>query len=354
MNMELTNTLLFRRNFAQKSSQLVVFFIVVALVTCSLVVEQHAIFTWLGLADLLLALVVWQLIARKYVTHYSAHLVIVSCWVYMFPLILISGGVDSHFAFLIPLSPLMAGLLFDTRAAFYLCWFLMLNILVLVILTPKVPNFADVNFAVQEQSLKAYWLVFATLIATVFVAYFHRFNRMMSRMLRDQALKDPLTGLFNRRSLVDLMEVNSELAEKNESWFSLLMIDLDDFKRINDKYGHNAGDKCLEAVAGVLGNSLRRDSDAVGRWGGEEFLAILTGCNPAKTREIAEFIRRRIETLGIEVDNHSLHLTATIGCFCASRNNLPSPDEMVKYADEAMYAGKAEGKNRVAFYQAIK
>jgi hypothetical protein len=216
--MDLTNTLLFRRNFAQKSSQLVVFFIVVALVTCNLIVVQHKIFTWLGVADLLLAIVVWQVISRKYVTQYSAHLLIASCWVYMFPLILISGGVDSHFVFLIPLSPMMAGLLFDTRAAFYLCWFLMLNILVLVVLTPRVPNFANMDFEMQEQSLKAYSLLFATVIATVFVAYFHRFNRMMSRMLRDQAFKDPLTGLLNRRSLVDLMEVNSELTGKNDSW----------------------------------------------------------------------------------------------------------------------------------------
>ena len=345
--MEFTSTLLFRRSFAQKASQLVVFFITIALVAGNLLVEQHIIFTWIGLADLGLSIVVWQLIARKRVTFYSAHLLIASCWVYLFPLIMLSGGVDSYFIYLVPLSPMMAGLLFDTRFGFYVCWFMLLNILVMFWLAPRLPNYADVVYDIEEQTLKAYSLMFATVIATVFVAYFHRFNHMMSRMLRDQAMKDPLTGIFNRRSLVDLMDVKSELAGRNGTCLSLLIIDIDDFKKINDRYGHNVGDICLKAVAGVLAKSLRRDTDNVGRWGGEEFLAIIVGVDAKKTLEIAEVIRRNIADLEIRVDNRVIRLSATIGCYSVSSNHVPPPSEMVKHADAAMYKGKISGKNQV-------
>lgn len=348
--MEFTNTLLFRRSFAQKSSQLVIYFILLALVTCNFVVEQHAIFTWLGLVDLLLAILVWTLIAYKKVVNYSAHLVIASCWIYIFPLLLISGGVDSHFVFLLPISPLMAGLLFNNRVAIILCVFLLLNIVILELVTPLLPNYAYPDVAADQQPLKAYWLAFATLISTVFVTYFHRFNRMTSRMLRDQALRDPLTGIFNRRSLSELLDVNHELAMKNGTWMSLIMADIDDFKKINDDYGHLAGDECLKAIAETINRSMRKDTDAVGRWGGEEFLVILAGADAQRTAEIAEQIRRNIAELVVTVDQVTISMTATLGCYSGHNGDLPASEEMINRADMAMYEGKNNGKNQVRSY----
>lgn len=345
--MESSNTFLFRKSLALKSAQLVIVFIVLALVTCNLIVEQNRIFTYLGLVDLVIAVVTWQLISRKIVVRFSAHLVVATCWVYMFPLILLSGGTDSHFIYLLPMSPLMAGLVFNSRAAFHLFWFLSLNIVALLYLVPHVPNYSIASYDVDEARLKAYWLILSMMVSTVFVIYYHHFNKAMSHMLKDQALRDPLTGLFNRRSIGEMLEVSREQVLNNSSKLALIMVDLDDFKGVNDNYGHNVGDRCLKEVAKVLKACMPGEHDAVGRWGGEEFMIILTDVSEAEALEAAESMRVKIERHDVMAREAIIKLTATLGCTHIKGPDVPTLDQLVNLADKAMYEGKGKGKNQV-------
>lgn len=151
------------------------------------------------------------------------------------------------------------------------------------------------------------------------------------------ATRDPLTGVLNRRGF--LRKAN-ELVEQSAD-FSLIFIDVDHFKRVNDRFGHSAGDEALRHVVRVLSDMLRH-TDLVGRWGGEEFVVLLEGCTtPSVASKVADKLRRSLAEAGTA---EGLRLTASFGTAVF----YSSLDETVDRADEALYVAKAEGRNCVA------
>jgi diguanylate cyclase (GGDEF)-like protein len=149
---------------------------------------------------------------------------------------------------------------------------------------------------------------------------------------------DPLTGVLNRRGL-DLV-----LGENSPALSSVAMCDLDRFKRINDAYGHAAGDEVLRRVAQLLAQVLRA-GDGVIRWGGEEFLVVLPGIELERARRIVERARSWIEREPIEIDGHQLDVTISVGV--AERRPGEIRASLIARADEALYVAKQAGRNRV-------
>lgn len=161
--------------------------------------------------------------------------------------------------------------------------------------------------------------------------------------LGELSVTDPLTGIANRRHVVDVLESSLTAAQSRAPRTTVLMIDLDDFKRINDTYGNGVGDKILVDVARRIHSAIR-GFDIVGRYGGEEFLVVLSGTELAESRIISERIRRKIADSPIHVEGHQVPITISIGlCELQPKDTI---DSLVGRAEGALYAAKAAGKNQ--------
>jgi diguanylate cyclase len=167
-------------------------------------------------------------------------------------------------------------------------------------------------------------------------------NIDLREKLRTQSLRDPLTGLFNRRYMEDALERYVGLAERSGSSTSLLMLDLDNFKRLNDEHGHAKGDAVLRDVAAQIVGVLR-SSGVVCRYGGEEIVAILPDCTVEEAFQKAQGICTRISQLS---DVHAAVISASIGVSCIPHIATTAVG-LLATADSALYRAKAAGKNCV-------
>lgn len=171
-------------------------------------------------------------------------------------------------------------------------------------------------------------------------------NVRMRDQLREQSVRDPLTGLFNRRHMTDVLRRFIERARRDGVPVAVLSLDVDHFKKFNDNHGHDAGDMVLRAVGEVLEAAVSGDEVAC-RPGGEEFAIILPGCDSEAAAPRAEAIRAAIEAQRVRYADGDLpRITASIGVAAAPRDGLMVQD-LLKVSDEALYAAKAAGRNRV-------
>lgn len=165
-------------------------------------------------------------------------------------------------------------------------------------------------------------------------------NIALREKLRGQALRDPLTGLYNRRYMEDAIDRFVRLAERENRDLSVIMIDLDHFKRLNDQYGHAQGDSVLRDSAAAIGRHLR-ETDVACRYGGEELIILLPDCNIDMAAHKAEDIRLSIEAL---TNPNGPKVSASLGVAAMPAN---SAKDLVSSADSALYQAKQEGRNRV-------
>ena len=161
--------------------------------------------------------------------------------------------------------------------------------------------------------------------------------------LENTANRDALTGVRNRRTVESYIEKSIHMAAGEGRDFTMFMCDIDDFKHVNDTYGHDCGDQVLKNIAGVFVNELRPD-DAIFRWGGEEFL-IIVNAGGAVAKKIAERCRKAIENSSVQYNGTEIKVTITIGG--VSYFQGANRDDLVNRADENLYKGKHNGKNQV-------
>jgi diguanylate cyclase (GGDEF)-like protein len=167
-------------------------------------------------------------------------------------------------------------------------------------------------------------------------------NIALREKLRTQALRDPLTGLYNRRYMEDVLERFVGLAERNGGSVAAIMIDLDHFKRINDEHGHAMGDAILREAAATICGAIR-PSDVACRYGGEELLVLLPDCTLMEAMAKAETLRARIESLS---DIHEARISASFGV-ASLPETAAKVGGIIPGADAALYQAKQEGRNRV-------
>ena len=168
-------------------------------------------------------------------------------------------------------------------------------------------------------------------------------NIALREKLRNQALRDPLTGLYNRRYMEDSLDRYVRLAEREGRKVSVIMIDLDHFKRLNDEHGHATGDAVLREAAAAIVGALR-ETDVACRYGGEEIIVFLPDCSLEDAALKAEQIRERIEALS---GSHGAKVSASLGVSSVPSTSSNSAD-LVKAADTALYRAKHGGRNQVA------
>ncbi|GAX87277.1 conserved hypothetical protein [Lebetimonas natsushimae] len=169
-------------------------------------------------------------------------------------------------------------------------------------------------------------------------------------LLHEQSIKDPLTGLFNRRFLEKTLPIVMGSANREERKIGFLMIDIDHFKRVNDTYGHKNGDLVLQKLSDIIKNSIRKSDIAV-RYGGEEFLVILQNIKDINDAiNVAEKIRKNIENTEIELDNgKTIKKTISVGVSIYP-DQCKKGWECIKFADMALYEAKNSGRNKVVLF----
>ena len=171
-------------------------------------------------------------------------------------------------------------------------------------------------------------------------------RKEIEKQLSDLALNDRLTGLYNRGSFDETLSYELERAQRYNRSLSLLMLDLDYFKKINDTYGHQAGDDVLKKIANIIKRSIR-GSDYPARFGGEEFIIILPETESSKAVELAERIRKTLENEPIEIsENETIHVTTSIGVV-TSRQGVTTKT-LLYLVDKALYKAKRRGRNQVS------
>jgi two-component system, sensor histidine kinase LadS len=194
-------------------------------------------------------------------------------------------------------------------------------------------------------------MVAAAILIALGVADRMREQRVALTEAERRAQTDPLTGVLNRRSLIERLDAACTRARARGLPIAVLFIDLDHFKQINDSFGHAAGDACLRAVVEPIQAELRQ-SDVVGRFGGEEFVVILSSADESAAHPIAERICRRVAETSVAGFGDAIHLTCSIGVAASDTLGVWG-EQLITQADSAVYAAKRSGRNRVQIAEAL-
>jgi two-component system cell cycle response regulator len=161
-----------------------------------------------------------------------------------------------------------------------------------------------------------------------------------------RASHDPLTGLWNRGAILEILKKEITRSKRQKTPLSVVMTDIDHFKQINDQFGHLVGDDVLREVTRKLSSSVR-PYDSIGRYGGEEFLVVIPGCNNEEAYRLADRVRRVFSTELTSTSERDLAVTLSFGVAEAYSTLDSSADEIIRIADQALYRAKEKGRNRV-------
>jgi two-component system cell cycle response regulator len=231
-------------------------------------------------------------------------------------------GVEGHSRAAIPLQPQVAPLIALGKTV------------------GSVAVFKDAKHEVEDAEYQ-FLHVFASLIAPLVE------NGYVHKRTKSQAKTDPLTGVFNRHSFNEILMREIARTEREKNEFCLAMIDVDDFKRINDVYGHLVGDAVLKDLAARVNENIRF-GDVFARYGGEEFVIILPNTDLDGAMALAERIRKSISSRPYELYEKSISYTVSTGLAMFSGRTPCKKEELIGKADDALYTAKREGKNRVS------
>lgn len=165
--------------------------------------------------------------------------------------------------------------------------------------------------------------------------------------LYKMAVLDPATALYNKRYFLERFKEEFSLAKRSKTWLTVLMLDIDHFKKVNDTHGHLAGDLVLQQVANLL-KDMTRQEDILARYGGEEFVIVLRGIDDNSTYQLAERIRDTVEKTTFTFDKKTIPVTISVGLGIFNADStLEEPDDLVKLADACLYYSKEHGRNQV-------
>lgn len=182
-------------------------------------------------------------------------------------------------------------------------------------------------------------------------------RELLESYAREQHLAriDELTGVNNRRSLVEFMEQEFKVAMRYRVPLSVVMFDIDDFKQINDTFGHSVGDQVLQSLTQVVRAKLR-SADVIGRYGGDEFVILCPHTSAQEALPIADRIHASSASIRVETDKGLLTITISIGIAQTTHSSVPIPskfdtlENLLRCADQALYAAKKNGKNRTVIF----
>ena len=204
-------------------------------------------------------------------------------------------------------------------------------------------NIKDKDYVKLEENNKHYWAIKSN--NKYIVDIFNGADKLVSD-LEKEAIYDPLTKCFNKKEIGILFERFLKESIRYNKPLSIMMLDIDFFKKVNDTYGHLAGDFVLKEVANIIRSTIR-NSDICGRFGGEEFVVVLPNTKLNGAMKLAERIRENIQNNKFIFQNQEIPVTISIGITSASKND--SLFSLIERADDALYEAKNKGRNRVEY-----
>ncbi len=279
------------------------------------------------------------------------------------PLAVFNGIPQLITGLLLGILPLLGLILFNRKHVFYVTCIMWVEIVGLAIgvstgFLPNAPLYVD---QVKPAQVPLTFLLVQILMSAPIAAvvYVMGHSLMQGIVLRENKIlelsrRDGLTGLWNRRYLNEVLEHEIALTHRNLYCLSILILDLDFFKKVNDTFGHHAGDKVLLATAEVL-LKCARTTDYVGRFGGEEFIIILPNCDARMSVEVADRYRKSLEAKEIIVDGQRIPVTGSFGVTTMLPTNTCQYnmqvclDDLINTADKALYDAKENGRNCVKY-----
>jgi diguanylate cyclase (GGDEF)-like protein len=175
---------------------------------------------------------------------------------------------------------------------------------------------------------------------------------LLQAELKEQSIRDPLTNAFNRRWMMEILEMELSRSKREKSPLSLIMIDVDYFKDFNDRFGHQAGDLILQRLVELVNSQIRKE-DSICRYGGEEFMIILPKASQKDAKNRAEELRKACEEMVIDYDTRQLSITISLGVV-ENSNHSTNSDEILKMADKALYLAKDSGRNCVSVFSHLQ
>lgn len=214
--------------------------------------------------------------------------------------------------------------------------------------------YAPVQVPPSDQTSTVFWMNSTLFFAAPFLIFFTFMADQMLAWWREREARihqlsrtDALTGLHNRRSILDLLDQAQARAQRQQQALSVVILDLDHFKKVNDTWGHPTGDRVLQTAAAVLTASVR-NGDHVGRYGGEEFMLILPDADEREARAVLERCRVALVAADIVSDSQErFTISASFGLVCQGQRQQAQPQHLIQCADEALYQAKALGRNRI-------
>lgn len=308
-----------------------------------LLVPLPIYFTWIGLLDLAIVTSLYIIVRFNIFPTLEIILSLLVAIIIITPSFALSGGVNSQVAYLLPLYPVMAALIGGYRESLIVTIILAIGIILATIFSQHIPDLTGAMYFEQKSIDRGFWLTTSIIFSGVFGRFFLKRYTELTQQLKNENIQDPLTGLFNRRGLNLHFSKELDSADASSSSLSLILIDIDYFKKINDMYGHDIGDICLIEIASNLSQAIRKN-DILARFGGEEFIIILPNTTKSEAASIAEKLRVLISKQ--KFSSLNLVLTITQGLTEYNKDN-DNALKMIKRADKALYRGKDKGRNCV-------
>lgn len=311
-----------------------------------LLADLPPFFFFAGLVNSGLLFLLWWQLHRGFWHRQASFLVVALCTLVALPMLVVSGGANSQYSPIIPLFPIFCILMGSVGLAIVttLFWGIIWTLLLLT-------GYSDLDLTAShwdhgKTASRTLWLILTSLIILLISISFENRQRRLQRVLVSLSVTDPLTGTGNRRVMEEALIHEARLYERYRQPYSLLMIDVDHFKRFNDKRGHRGGDQALIQVANTLTAIARDGQDTVARFGGEEFVAILRYTRANEAMAVAEKFRQAILNLKLRYqDDNEDVLSVTIGLADSELSNEPT--RLIELADKALYKGKSLGRNCV-------
>jgi diguanylate cyclase (GGDEF)-like protein len=307
---------------------------------------------WMGGLNIVLSFTIYLLIRGSRFPSAEPAMVIVLCLFVLLQLLLTTGGVNSQYAYFMALIPMITALVGSVRLTWVVCALLAALVICMFLLGDRIPDLTEYPFLEEKTRVRSVWLIVSVVIASYFGVYFRKTYDEQSALLDKLASIDHLTGLVNRRGLKARLDQELQRSARSSQPLSILMVDVDFFKRFNDQHGHSAGDDCLIKVARCLRKHTRAE-DIVSRYGGEEFLLVLINANVAETLSVAEKLRKAVSELDLLACGERISVTIGAASMAPAQTlvDMPTAEALIREADKALYRGKEAGRNRVEYAQ---
>ncbi|MGB0936918.1 MAG: GGDEF domain-containing protein [Colwellia sp.] len=229
---------------------------------------------------------------------------------------------------------------------------LLLSIVVNVVIVLRLENYKKMNASLIKEQAQTkeefeYQVQERTLTLNIALKELEEANQALAK----KSQTDKLTGLNNRACYDDTIQAEYRRSKRTLSPLSLIVIDIDHFKLVNDNYGHFMGDKCLIWFAAMIKKSVKRDSDVAFRYGGEEFCLLLPSTDAKGAYGVAESLRKNIETETFEYNNIIINITVSCGVFTYEQQKDIKLEDLFTFADKALYQAKSTGRNKAVAFE---